>query len=59
MPLEIRELVIRTAVNNPCEGNDSSAPSSGEAKLCSEDQKKIIAICVEQVLAALRLRRER
>lgn len=59
MPLEIRELVIKTSVNSQSGGNHSSAPLSGEAKLSSEDQKRIIASCVEQVLAALRLRRER
>ncbi len=53
MPLEIRELVIRTTVA----GGDSRPSDSGS--LSEASQSAIIAACIEQVLAILQARRER
>ena len=52
MPIEIRELVIRAVVEPPSEG-------AGEGQLADEDRSKFIQQCVDEVLKALRRRRER
>ena len=52
MPIEIRELVIRAVVD----GSGTSAPSEGHGE---EDQSKLIQKCVDEVLKALRRKRER
>ncbi|MBD1848321.1 hypothetical protein H6F89_34235 [Cyanobacteria bacterium FACHB-63] len=57
MPLEIRELVIKTSVNEGGQAqttNSSSGDGSGAG-----DQDAIIAACVEQVLAILKEKTER
>lgn len=57
MPLEIRELVIKTSIQNGGEAqatNSSSGESGGTG-----DQDAIIAACVEQVLAILKEKAER
>ncbi len=57
MPLEIRELVIKTSINEGGQAptaNPNVADSSG-----SGGQDAIIAVCVEQVLAILKERAER
>ena len=59
MPIEIRELHIRVAVN-PEPQNPASAPHSasagGEMHL---EKDAIVAECVEQVLQILQTRKER
>ena len=53
MPVEIRELIIRTTVvNNGGEPGDAGTASSG-------GDEAIIAACVEQVLQILERQRER
>lgn len=61
MPLEIRELVIRTTINsdqsplsNPTKVEDTSQISWSEA-----NQAAIVAACVEQVLSILQSQSER
>jgi len=56
MPIEIRELHIRVAVN--AEGTNQSAPAkAGERD--GGDKDAIVAECVEQVLRIIQARRER
>lgn len=54
MPIEIRELIIRTTVVN----NTGSSASSSESSV-SDGDEAIIAACVEQVLKILERKRER
>ena len=57
MPLEIRELVIKTSIN---EGGQAQAAGSGAGDSGgASDQDAIIAACVEQVLAILKEKAER
>ncbi len=64
MPIIIRELSIKVAVNAPNEqsgrtGAASSAPAGTAAREGEEDDKEaIVAECVEQVLEILRNRLE-
>ena len=53
MPIEIRELVIRTTVQESAGGKTSGRDGG------SEDREEIIADCVEQVMAILREQEER
>lgn len=53
MPIEIRELVIRAVVEPP------PSEGAGEGQLADEDRSKFIQQCVDEVLKALRRRRER
>ena len=53
MPVEIRELIIRTTVVNGSHSSDRSASETVQS------QAEIIAACVEQVLKILERRRER
>lgn len=57
MPLQIRELVIKTSINDSgqAQAPSSGAGASGEAG----DQDAIIAACVDQVLAILKEKAER
>ncbi|MFN6570934.1 DUF5908 family protein [Dendronalium sp. ChiSLP03b] len=55
MPLEIRELVIKTSINDGGEGQTTSGTAGSDAS----DQAAIIAACVEQVLAILKEKSER
>lgn len=55
MPVEIRELVIKAAVN---EGGQGTPPPSGGAT-DGQDQTALIAACVEQVLSILKEKAER
>lgn len=57
MPLEIRELVIKTSIQNG--GDAQSANSGSEESGGTGDQEAIIAACVEQVLAILKEKAER
>jgi Family of unknown function (DUF5908) len=56
MPLEIRELVIKTSIH---EGGTAQTTGSGGQSNGSEDQAAMIAACVEQVLAILKEKAER
>lgn len=58
MPLEIRELVIRTTVTS--ESSELGRYSGGgEGGLSEEEQAAIIAACIDQVLTILQTRSER
>lgn len=64
MPIEIKELHIRVAINPPQSGPASSAAtgaaSSGKTGSSSNDDKDaIVAECVEQVLQILQNKAER
>jgi hypothetical protein len=52
MPIEIRELVIRAVVDET--GHPAPTQAPGE-----EDRSKLIQKCVDEVLKALRRKRER
>lgn len=59
MPIEIRELLIRTTVSEMEANADAfsrPAQSGGAAKI---DREKLVAECVEQVMEILREERER
>jgi len=64
MPIEIKELHIRVAVNTPGDGQTSS-PSGGttasgsSTALDAEGKDALVAECVEQVLQILRDKGER
>ena len=53
MPIEIRELVIRTTVQESAGGQAAGRGGGGE------EREEIIADCVEQVMAILREQEER
>lgn len=57
MPIEIRELHIRVAVNPPAAGprpaGGSTAPAGGE------ENEELLAECVEQVLQVINDKNER
>lgn len=61
MPIEIKELHIRVAVNvAPDEKAPADqAPSGGGAKNAGADRGAIVADCVEQVLQILQNKSER
>jgi Family of unknown function (DUF5908) len=55
MPLEIRELVIKTAI----EGDGKAAQANQAGGANGGGQAAIVAACVEQVLAILKDKAER
>jgi Family of unknown function (DUF5908) len=57
MPIEIRELVIKTSINDGESGQNSTSGAGGSSG--ADDQAAIIAACVEQVLAILKEKSER
>jgi hypothetical protein len=57
MPLEIRELVIKTSIHQDGQGQNSQSGSTSEKN--ESDQAAIVAACVEQVLAILKDKAER
>ena len=57
MPLEIRELVIKTSINEGGQAPTAN-PNAGDSG-GSGDQDAIISACVEQVLAILKEKAER
>ncbi len=58
MPIEIKELHIKVAVNTPsAQPSSSNAPSAPNAG--SVDVNAIVAECVEQVLEILKNKSER
>ena len=59
MPLEIRELVIKTSVQEGGGGQAPAAKSEAAGSGGASDQDAVIAACVEQVLAILKERAER
>lgn len=52
MPIEIRELVIRAVVEEPAHGFERDEPAE-------ENRSRLVQQCVDEVLKALRRRRER
>ena len=59
MPIEIRELHIRVAVNAPPAKGAPAAQDRVAAKGTAGDKDAIVAECVEQVLDILETRKER
>ncbi len=61
MPIEIRELYIRVAVNTSGDGREvGSASAIGKSSaLDHEGQTELVADCVEQVLEILNNKTER
>jgi hypothetical protein len=59
MPVEIKELHIRVAVNAPPTKQEAPAPSRSGAKGNAGDKDAIVAECVEQVLQIINTRKER
>lgn len=60
MPVEIRELVIRTVVSSAREeADDDSARGRGISGGADSDQDAVVQECVRQVLRILRKERER
>jgi hypothetical protein len=60
MPIEIKELHIRVAVNAPQSGQSPPGQSAGGAKGDGgSDKEEIVAECVEQVLQILQNKLER
>lgn len=53
MPIEIRELIIKTSISEP--GGEKQQEKGRPA----QDREDIVAECVEQVMAILRDREER
>jgi Family of unknown function (DUF5908) len=58
MPIEIRELQIRVAVNS-APANQSAAAKSASGGGDGADKDAIIAECVEQVLQIIQAKKER
>jgi hypothetical protein len=58
MPLEIRELVIKTSIHPDGQGQNSQSGSASENNEPS-DRATIVAACVDQVLAILKDKAER
>ena len=59
MPIEIRELHIRVAVNAEGESKERAAPPEAPPDQGGADKDAIVAECVEQVVQILQARRER
>jgi len=60
MPIEIRELSIKTFVNEtPPQTPEGNTGSAGAGKLSQSDKDCIISACVEQVVQILKDREER
>jgi hypothetical protein len=61
MPIEIRELHIKVAVNAapPAAGGGAAAPAAGGAAGAGGGADEIVAECVEKVLQILNDRSER
>jgi hypothetical protein len=58
MPIEIRELHIRVAVN-PEPGKHAAARQNTPADSAGNDKEAIIAQCVEEILQILQSKKER
>lgn len=65
MPIQIRELHIKVAVNEPTETSGSAPvrttppPSAAQGQMSEDQRDEIIAECVEQVINILREKSER
>lgn len=65
MPIQIRELHIKVAVNEPAETSGSAPvrstppPGSTQRPLSEDQRDEIIAECVEQVMNILREKSEK
>lgn len=61
MPVEIRELIIRTVVTGEESGSSPQTASGGQAGggAGKSNMAEIVAECVEQVMEILREERER
>ena len=59
MPVEIKELVIRTVVNDAEAGAHDKKPAMSTGSAGSADTQAIIQECVHQVLTILDRKRER
>lgn len=60
MPVEIRELVIRTVViSSREEEDDEAAHGTSRGSSAGSDQDAVVQECVRQVLRILRKERER
>ena len=56
MPIEIKELIIRTTVDPKAEGGETGAAGGRKA---DKSSAQIVSECVEQVMEILRKQRER
>jgi hypothetical protein len=63
MPIVVRELVVRASVEEAEESNTCTTPSENESDRQSTggdtNTENIVAICVEKVMQALELKKER
>jgi len=59
MPIEIKELHIRVAVNAEPAKQAAAAPGASGAGAGAEGKDAIVAECVEQVLDILQAKKER
>ena len=59
MPIEIKELHVRIAVNAPAAKQAPAAQSQPGASGNAGDKDAIVAECVEQVLQIIKTRKER
>lgn len=55
MPLEVRELIIKTTVDDQATGQSQSATTESN----SEDKAAIVQLCVEKVLEIIKEKQER
>ena len=61
MPIVIRELVIRARVEETPSSRDTSsgAKNNNGQRMTEADLDKIIAVCIEKVMAAINRKNER
>lgn len=60
MPIVIRELVIRARVEDTASPRDTSSGANNNGqKMTEADMDKIIAMCIEKVMAAINRKSER
>lgn len=61
MPIEIKELHIRVAVNTPKTGQQGGGriTASGSNPVAADEREAIVAACVEQVLQIIQNKAER
>ena len=62
MPIEVRELIIKTRVEEVSSGSGGGNANNGNAhskSLTERDMHKIVAMCAEEVMKALKRQKER
>jgi hypothetical protein len=59
MPVEIKELVIRTVVDETKNGSDNDEAPDSNGSCCCADSETLINECVHQVLNILARKNER